>query len=99
MLALAAQALFAQATEGSILGTVTDSAGGLTCSSEVGDVTQTVEITGTAPLLKTATPEVATLITQEQLQNLRRASASPTRCRTALCCAEVTAPSTRRPAH
>ena len=37
---------------------------------EVGDVTQSVQVTGTAPLLKTDTPEVATLITQEQLKNL-----------------------------
>jgi hypothetical protein len=37
---------------------------------EVGDVMQTVEVAGTAPLLKTDTPEVATLITQDQLKSL-----------------------------
>jgi TonB-dependent Receptor Plug Domain len=37
---------------------------------EVGEVTQTVEVAGAAAMLKTDSPEVSTLITQEQLQSL-----------------------------
>ncbi len=37
---------------------------------EVGEATQTVKVEGSAPLLKTDTPEVSTLIDQGQLQSL-----------------------------
>ena len=131
---LAAMRLFGQATEGSILGTVTDTSGGalvnvqITVTNvqtnavrttftnesgeyvvtnvplgsysvsaeskgfkravqpplamtvkarvrvdlhlEVGEVSQSVEITGTAPLLRTDTAEVSTLVTREQLDSL-----------------------------
>ena len=131
---LASPALFAQATEGSILGTVTDASGALVSGArvrltsvetgfvrdtltnndgeyvaanlppgsytvdaemtgfkrsqhpaveltvkarvrvdlrlEVGEVSQAVEVAGAAPLLKTDSPEVSTLITQEQLESL-----------------------------
>jgi hypothetical protein len=37
---------------------------------QIGETSQTIEVTGAAALLKTDSPEVSTLITQEQLQSL-----------------------------
>ncbi len=37
---------------------------------EVGEVSQTVEVAGSVPMLRTDSPEVSTLITQDQLQTL-----------------------------
>jgi len=37
---------------------------------QVGETTQSIEVTGTAAMLKTDSPEVSTLITQEQLESL-----------------------------